>query len=318
MVSYSDIARTGFWEPIATIAGTISSPRTSRSHRCIGPLHLVKNLRGNTLLRRDERVLGARDAPERDRPPLSFGETSLDVIEKVGFATRPVCRTCIEVSHPYGPAPLAGGPAHQKPYSAQLAGSVSECPARRFRRLGARSSRSSPPRRLAHRTWPPAAWPDGLVGPRCGNRRPYELVKLRRWEGAGGRCQLSLTTGTILQNTKTPLPVWFWAAYLMTTDKPGSGHYFCNAHLPFGVTKRRGGCCINSGALWPMGQASRCQAKSRWRTRGLEGPRPAGAEAVHSRAGRPRWSWWLWRSVAAAPDGDRASRLCWIGKPVVL
>jgi hypothetical protein len=28
-----------------------------------------------------------------------FGETSLDVIEKVGFAIRPVCRTCIEVSH---------------------------------------------------------------------------------------------------------------------------------------------------------------------------------------------------------------------------
>jgi hypothetical protein len=42
-----------------------------------------------------------------------FGETSLDVIEKVGFATRPVCRTCIAVSHPYGPAPLAGRRALQ-------------------------------------------------------------------------------------------------------------------------------------------------------------------------------------------------------------
>ena len=27
--------------------------------------------------------------------------------------------------------------------------------------------------------------------------------------------------GTILHNTKTPLTVWFWAAYLMTTDKRG-------------------------------------------------------------------------------------------------
>jgi len=34
----------------------------------------------------------------------------------------PVCRTCIKVSHPYGPAPLAGRPAHQKPY---IAGSCS-------------------------------------------------------------------------------------------------------------------------------------------------------------------------------------------------
>ena len=35
------------------------------------------------------------------------------------------------------------------------------------------------------------------------------------------RHQVSLTAGTILHNTKTPLTVWFWAAYLMTTDKQG-------------------------------------------------------------------------------------------------
>src|SRR5205823_2368050 len=29
------------------------------------------------------------------------------------------------------------------------------------------------------------------------------------------------TAGTILHNTKTPLTVWFWAAYLMTTNKRG-------------------------------------------------------------------------------------------------
>lgn len=64
-------------------------------------------------------------------------------------------------------------------------------------------------------------WPDGFVCPRCGNRRAYELVKLRRWQCAGCRHQVSLTAGTILHNTKTPLTVWFWAAYLMTTDKRG-------------------------------------------------------------------------------------------------
>jgi len=32
---------------------------------------------------------------------------------------------------------------------------------------------------------------------------------------------VSLTAGTILHNTKTPLTVWFWAAYLLTTDKCG-------------------------------------------------------------------------------------------------
>ena len=64
-------------------------------------------------------------------------------------------------------------------------------------------------------------WPDGFVCPRCGNRRAYELVKLRRWQCVRCRHQVSLTAGTILHNTKTPLTVWFWAAYLMTTDRRG-------------------------------------------------------------------------------------------------
>ena len=46
-------------------------------------------------------------------------------------------------------------------------------------------------------------------------------MKLRRWQCVGCRHQVSLTAGTILHNTKTPLTVWFWAAYLMTTDKRG-------------------------------------------------------------------------------------------------
>ena len=38
---------------------------------------------------------------------------------------------------------------------------------------------------------------------------------------AACRYQISLTAGTILHNTKTPLTVWFWAAYLTVTDKRG-------------------------------------------------------------------------------------------------
>lgn len=64
-------------------------------------------------------------------------------------------------------------------------------------------------------------WPDGYACPRCGHRRAYRLVKQRRWQCAGCRHQVSLTAGTVLNNTKTPLVLWFWAAYLMTTDKRG-------------------------------------------------------------------------------------------------
>lgn len=43
----------------------------------------------------------------------------------------------------------------------------------------------------------------------------------RVWQCAACRHQVSLTSGTILHNTKIPLALWFWAAYLMTTDKRG-------------------------------------------------------------------------------------------------
>ena len=46
-------------------------------------------------------------------------------------------------------------------------------------------------------------------------------MKPPRWQCKGCRYQVSITAGTILHNTKTPLTVWFWAAYLMTTDKRG-------------------------------------------------------------------------------------------------
>jgi transposase-like protein len=74
-------------------------------------------------------------------------------------------------------------------------------------------------------------WPDGFVCPRCGNRRAYELVKRRRFQCTGCRHQVSLTAGTILHNTKTPLTVWFWAAYLMTTDKRGVSALFLQRQL---------------------------------------------------------------------------------------
>ena len=43
----------------------------------------------------------------------------------------------------------------------------------------------------------------------------------RRWQCVGCRYQVSLTVGTILHNTKTPLTAWFWATYLTVIDKGG-------------------------------------------------------------------------------------------------
>jgi transposase-like protein len=64
-------------------------------------------------------------------------------------------------------------------------------------------------------------WPDGFACPRCGHTRSYRLIERRRWQCVACRYQVSLTAGTILHNTKTPLTVWFWATYLTVTDKRG-------------------------------------------------------------------------------------------------
>jgi transposase-like protein len=64
-------------------------------------------------------------------------------------------------------------------------------------------------------------WPDGFRCPRCGHRRAFPLRAWRRRECANCRYQVSLTAGTVFHRTRTPLTLWFWAAYLMTTDKRG-------------------------------------------------------------------------------------------------
>ena len=64
-------------------------------------------------------------------------------------------------------------------------------------------------------------WPEGFTCPRCKQERAYPLVAHRRWQCAFCRYQVSLTAATVLHNSKTPLTTWFWAAYLMTTDKRG-------------------------------------------------------------------------------------------------
>lgn len=47
------------------------------------------------------------------------------------------------------------------------------------------------------------------------------LRKRLLWQCGGCRYQVSLTAGTVLHGTRTPLHLWFWATYLMATGTPG-------------------------------------------------------------------------------------------------
>src|SRR5665213_304365 len=67
-------------------------------------------------------------------------------------------------------------------------------------------------------------WPDGFTCPKCGVvGEPYRFPKRSSTVLRCRVCQanVSLTAGTVMQKTRTPLSTWFWAAYLATTQTPG-------------------------------------------------------------------------------------------------
>src|SRR5210317_179258 len=66
-------------------------------------------------------------------------------------------------------------------------------------------------------------WPEGFECPSCGYvGEPWRLqARPRVLECRQCGKQVSLTAGTIMHRSQQPLPVWFWAAYLVTTQTPG-------------------------------------------------------------------------------------------------
>src|SRR5438132_11995459 len=63
-------------------------------------------------------------------------------------------------------------------------------------------------------------WPEGFRCPRCGESRAWRL-RSALWQCANCAYQASLTAGTIFQDTRTPLKVWFHALWWMTSQKNG-------------------------------------------------------------------------------------------------
>lgn len=64
-------------------------------------------------------------------------------------------------------------------------------------------------------------WPDGFICPRRQGQTAWPVSTRKTWECSGCHHQTSLTAGTVLHKTHTPLLQWFWAAYLMSTATPG-------------------------------------------------------------------------------------------------
>jgi len=64
-------------------------------------------------------------------------------------------------------------------------------------------------------------WPEGYQCRRCQHRVAFELPRRGLWQCKACGHQSSVTAGTVLHGTRTPLTQWFWAAYLVTTHTPG-------------------------------------------------------------------------------------------------
>ncbi len=64
-------------------------------------------------------------------------------------------------------------------------------------------------------------WPDGFRCPECGHDAAFDLPRRRLWQCKACNHQTSVTAGTVMHRTRTPLLTWFWAAFWMTAHKPG-------------------------------------------------------------------------------------------------
>ena len=64
-------------------------------------------------------------------------------------------------------------------------------------------------------------WADGFVCPRCGGTKAW-TTKRGLFTCAGCQYQLSVKAGTIFEGSRSPLTMWFWAIWWVTSQKNGA------------------------------------------------------------------------------------------------
>lgn len=62
---------------------------------------------------------------------------------------------------------------------------------------------------------------EGFICPKCGGRHYYTIKTRRLFQCKNCGHQTSLTVGTVLEKTHLSLQIWFWAIFLVSTDKRG-------------------------------------------------------------------------------------------------
>lgn len=76
-------------------------------------------------------------------------------------------------------------------------------------------------------------WPDGFICPRCGSPRSW-LTKRMLYHCHGCGLQTSALAGTVFQDTKKPLRLWFRAMWHLTNQKYGANALGLQRIMGFG------------------------------------------------------------------------------------
>jgi hypothetical protein len=146
-------------------------------------------------------------------------------------------------------------------------------------------------------------WPEGFVCPGCGGRSAWVLERRHLWQCSECALQTSVTAGTVMHKTRTPLRTWFWAAYLVATHHPGISAKQLQRQL--GLSRYETAWLILQKlrrAMIAPERASHSRTRGRDRRVSSSGDWKKGAKAAGS-AARRYSSASQWKFAAAARDG---------------
>lgn len=74
-------------------------------------------------------------------------------------------------------------------------------------------------------------WTNGFCCPKCGHHACYFLERRKLYQCTLCKHQASITAGTIMHKSHTPLLTWFWAIFLVAHDKRGVSAVFLSREL---------------------------------------------------------------------------------------
>ena len=150
-------------------------------------------------------------------------------------------------------------------------------------------------------------WPDGFICPHCGHDQGYFIGGRHIYQCTACARQVSVTAGTIFEASKLPLVKWFWAIYLMASDKGGISALrlaqqievsWITAHRMLRKIRQAMGHRDSLYRLGDMVEVDDALVGGRLRAE-------SGAEARKAR----RRFWWRWKTGARKPDMWRWKRL---------